>query len=95
MSNIRTYITIEKNIVFPCYSCAVPPLPQTHSKLGCPCRFLMEAEHDDLQTVTAVGAFEEARLQQVRRIRGGQVNPPIRQTVTVGGQKRADKAERL
>lgn len=54
----------------------------TYSKLGGPCRILMEAEHDDLQAVTAVSAFEETWLQQVRGHCGGHIDPPVCQTVT-------------
>lgn len=43
----------------------------------------METEHDDLQAVAAICAFEEAWLQQVRGHRRRQVDPPIRQTVAV------------
>lgn len=55
----------------------------TYSELGGSRRSLVETEHDDLQAVTAVGAFEEARLQQIRRHRGRQVYPPVCQAVTV------------
>lgn len=43
----------------------------------------MKTEHDDLQAVAAIGAFEQARLQQVRGHPGGEVDPPVRQAVTV------------
>lgn len=43
----------------------------------------METEHDDLQAVAAIGAFEEARLQQVRGHHRRQIDPPVRQAVTV------------
>lgn len=43
----------------------------------------METEHDNLQAVAAVRAFEETWLKQVRGHRRGQVNPPVGQTVTV------------
>lgn len=48
----------------------------------------METEHDNLQAVTAVGAFEEARLQEVRGHRRGQIDPPVCQTVTVKRRQR-------
>lgn len=34
----------------------------TYSELGGSCRILMETEHNNLQAVTSIGAFEEARL---------------------------------
>lgn len=43
----------------------------------------METEHDNLQAVAAVRAFEETWLQQVRGHRRGQVDPPVGQAVTV------------
>lgn len=43
----------------------------------------METEHDNLQTVAAVGAFEEAWAQQVRGHCRRQVDPPVCQAVTV------------
>lgn len=43
----------------------------------------METEHDNLQAVAAVRAFEETWLQQVRGHHRGQVDPPVGQTVTV------------
>lgn len=55
----------------------------TYSELGGSRRSLVETEHDDLQAVTAVGAFEEAWLQEVRGHRGRQVDPPVCQAVTV------------
>ncbi len=57
--------------------------PLTYSELGGSRGSLVETEHDDLQAVTAVGAFEEAWLQQVRGHRRRQVDPPVRQAVTV------------
>ena len=43
----------------------------------------METQHDDLQAVTAIGAFEEAWLQQVGGHSRRKVDPPVRQAVTV------------
>lgn len=43
----------------------------------------METEHNNLQAMTAIGAFEEACLQQIRRQCRRQVDPPVCQTVTV------------
>lgn len=43
----------------------------------------METEHDNLQAVATIGAFEEAWPQQVRRHCRREVDPPIRQTVAV------------
>lgn len=54
----------------------------THGELGGPGAGSMEAEHDDLQAVAAVGALEEARVQQVSGQPRGQVDPPVRQAVT-------------
>lgn len=56
---------------------------ETYSELGGSCRSPMETEHDNLQTMTAIGSFEEAWLQQVRGHCRRQVYPPICQTVTV------------
>lgn len=55
----------------------------TYSELGGSRGSPMETEHDNLQAVTAIGAFEEAWLQQVRGNHGRQVDPPICQAVTV------------
>lgn len=43
----------------------------------------VETEHDDLQAMTAVGAFEEARMEKVRGHQRWQVDPPVCQAVTV------------
>lgn len=67
----------------------------TYSELGGSCRSLVETEHDNLQAVTAIGAFEEAWLQQVRGHRRRQVDPPICQAVAVERkQMKAAKAIR-
>lgn len=44
----------------------------------------MEAEHDNLQTVTAIGAFEEARPDEVVRVAGREVDAAVGQAVAVG-----------
>lgn len=43
----------------------------------------MEAEHDNLQPVAPVGAFEEAWLDEVLGAAGGEVDAPVRQAVAV------------
>lgn len=43
----------------------------------------METEHNNLQAMAAIGAFEEACLKQVRGQCRRQVDPPVCQTVTV------------
>lgn len=55
---------------------------QTHGKFGDFGLGAVEAQHDDLQAVTAVCPFEEARLQQVWREARGQIYPPVRQAIT-------------
>lgn len=59
----------------------------TYSELGGSRIRPMETEHDNLQAVAAVGAFEEAREQQVRGHRRRQVDPPVCQAVTVKTQQ--------
>lgn len=43
----------------------------------------MEAQHDNLQPVAPIGAFEEARLDEVLGAAGGEVDAPVRQAVAV------------
>lgn len=43
----------------------------------------MEAKHNNLQAVAPIGALEEAWPQQVRGKMRRQVDPPVRQAVTV------------
>lgn len=45
----------------------------------------MEAEHDNLQAVAAIGAFEEARPDEVVRVAGREVDAAVGQAVAVGG----------
>ena len=47
----------------------------------------MEAEHDDLQAVAAVGALEEARPDEVIRAAGREVDAAIGQAVAVRGKR--------
>lgn len=47
----------------------------------------MEAEHDDLQAVAAIGALEQAGLQQVRGQVRGEVDTPVRQAITESTEK--------
>lgn len=47
----------------------------------------MKAEHDNLQAVAAVGAFEEAGLDEVVGAAGGEVDAPVRQAVAVQEKK--------
>lgn len=44
----------------------------------------MEAEHDNLQTVAAIGAFEEAWPDEVVRVAGREVDAAVGQAVAVG-----------
>lgn len=61
----------------------------TYGELGGSCRSSVKTEHYNLQAVTAVGAFEEAWVHQVRGHSRRQVDPPVCQAVTVKrkGQK--------
>lgn len=43
----------------------------------------MEAEHDDLQAVAAVGALEEAGLQEITGLPRREVDSPVGQAVAV------------
>lgn len=56
---------------------------RTHSDLGALGFLPVKAEHDDLQAVAAVGALEEAGLDEVVGAAGGEVDPPVRQAVAV------------
>lgn len=57
----------------------------THRDLRAPGTLPMEAEHDDLQAVAAVGAFEEAGSDEVIRVAGREVDAAVGQAVAVGG----------
>lgn len=46
----------------------------------------MEAEHDDLQSVAAVGALKEAGLDEVIRVAGWEVDPSVGQAVAAPGR---------
>lgn len=54
----------------------------------------MEAEHDNLQPVAAIGAFEEARLDEVVGAAGGEVDAPVRQAVAVQEKKKKSHKSR-
>lgn len=54
----------------------------------------MKAEHDNLQAVAAVGAFEEAGLDEVVRAAGGEVDAPVRQAVAVQEKKKSEKSRK-
>lgn len=43
----------------------------------------MKAQHDNLQPVAPIGAFEEAGLDEVLGAAGGEVDAPVRQAVAV------------
>lgn len=59
----------------------------TYSEFGGPCRGPVKTEHDNLQTMTAIGAFKEAWLNQVRGHCGRQVDPPVCQAVADKGKQ--------
>lgn len=58
---------------------------RTHRDLRAPGMLPVEAEHDDLQAVAAVGALEEARPDEVIRAAGREVDAAVGQAVAVGG----------
>ena len=62
-----------------------PGQRRTHCDLGAPGTRPMEAEHDDLQAMAAVSAFEEAGPDEVVRAAGREVDAAVGQAVAVGG----------
>ena len=49
----------------------------------------MEAEHHNLQPVAAIGALEEAGLDEVVRVAGREVDPSVGQAVAAPGAEEA------
>lgn len=49
----------------------------------------VEAEHHDLQAVAAIGALEEARLDEVVGVARREVDPAVGQTVAAGSRQKA------
>lgn len=66
-----------------CWACQGSPW--THRDLRAPGVLPVEAEHDDLQAMAAVGALEEARPDQVVRVAGREVDAAVGQAVAAGG----------
>ena len=58
--------------------------PRTHRDLRAPGMLPMEAEHDDLQAVAAIGALEEAWPDEVIRASGWDVDAAVAQAVAAG-----------
>jgi hypothetical protein len=48
----------------------------------------MEAEHHNLQSMAAIGALEEAGLDEVIGVTGREIDPTVGQAVAVGGTAR-------
>ena len=78
------------------HTCGAGPgrvAPGTHRDLRAPGMFPVEAEHDDLQAVAAIGALEEARPDEVIRAAGWEVDAAVGQAVAAGqgvwGEERA------